>query len=199
MHYYEYFKWLCSSHGVKESKAYQGCGLNKSSVSRWRKALAESREMSMGAKAAQGISDFFDIPIENVLNMQDEYGLSPADWAAMGSSFDNYMHQQGRNLAELVDGQTITLEQAEQFVSGAASLTPIQLVYLCGMLGINAVDFFEPFSKRLWPENKKTAAKGDGLEVLYDDERALLHSYRTMTEEQKSAMAVFLRGIKNAD
>ena len=186
---------LCKSAGITITKMCAESGASRASLT----DLKNGRKKTLSAKTLSAIASYLGVTTDYLLGLVDEYGLSPADWAAMGASFDNYMHQQGRNLAELVDGQTIILEQAEQFVSGAASLTPIQLVYLCGMLGVNAVDFFEPFSKRLWPENKKAAAQGDGLEVLYDDERALLHSYRTMTEEQKSAMAVFLRGIKNAD
>lgn len=48
-------------------------------------------------------------------------------------------------------------------------------------------------------QKNKPAAEGDGLEYLSEKERALLHSYRTMTEEQINAMDVFIRGIKNAD
>lgn len=57
------------------------------------------------------------------------------------------------------------------------------------------------FEKSLVDSGKKNkpAAEGDGLEYLSEKERALLHSYRTMTEEQINAMDVFIRGIKNAD
>lgn len=37
----------------------------------------------------------------------------------------------------------------------------------------------------------------DTLQVLKDEEKALLHSYRTMTEEQKRMMSVFVKGLKN--
>lgn len=37
----------------------------------------------------------------------------------------------------------------------------------------------------------------DPLQALKDDERALLHSYRTMTEEHKRMMQVFANGLKN--
>lgn len=37
----------------------------------------------------------------------------------------------------------------------------------------------------------------DTLQVLKDEEKALLHSYRTMTEEQKRMMSVFIKGLKN--
>lgn len=41
------------------------------------------------------------------------------------------------------------------------------------------------------------AEKIDPLQVLKDEEKALLHSYRTMTEEQKRMMDVFIKGLKN--
>lgn len=37
------------------------------------------------------------------------------------------------------------------------------------------------------------------LQTLRDDERALLHSYRGMTDEQKHMMGVFIRGLKQDD
>ncbi len=37
----------------------------------------------------------------------------------------------------------------------------------------------------------------DTLQTLKDEEKALLHSYRTMTDEQKRIMSVFIKGLKN--
>lgn len=37
----------------------------------------------------------------------------------------------------------------------------------------------------------------DTLETLKEEEKTLLHSYRTMTEEQKRMMLVFAKGLKN--
>lgn len=48
-------------------------------------------------------------------------------------------------------------------------------------------------------QKKMSIAQGDGLERLEEDERSLLHSYRTMTNTQKAMMHTFVRGIKNAD
>ena len=45
----------------------------------------------------------------------------------------------------------------------------------------------------VFAENEKD---DDILQSINDEERALLHSYRTMTEEQKAAMKVLIKGIK---
>lgn len=37
----------------------------------------------------------------------------------------------------------------------------------------------------------------DTLQTLKDEEKTLLHSYRTMTEEQKRMMMVFVKGVQN--
>lgn len=42
-----------------------------------------------------------------------------------------------------------------------------------------------------------TNTSEDPLQTLKDEEKALLHSYRTMTEEQKRMMSVFIKGLKN--
>lgn len=43
----------------------------------------------------------------------------------------------------------------------------------------------------------KEDASPDTLQTLKDEEKALLNSYRTMTEEQKRMMSVFIKGLKN--
>lgn len=48
----------------------------------------------------------------------------------------------------------------------------------------------------------KENAPADGEDVLQnlkDEERILLHSYRTMTEQQKQMVAVFLKGLKDIE
>ena len=42
-----------------------------------------------------------------------------------------------------------------------------------------------------------SSQEADTLQALKDEERALLHSFRTMTEEQKRMMAVFIKGLKS--
>lgn len=37
----------------------------------------------------------------------------------------------------------------------------------------------------------------DALQILKDEEKTLLHSFRTMTDEQKRMMLVFMKGLKN--
>ena len=46
-------------------------------------------------------------------------------------------------------------------------------------------------------KNSSTTDEEDTLQVLKDEEKALLHSYRTMTEDQKRMMSVFIKGLKN--
>lgn len=46
-------------------------------------------------------------------------------------------------------------------------------------------------------EKYSAPTTGDTLQTLKDEEKALLHSYRTMTEEQKRMMSVFIKGLKN--
>lgn len=49
------------------------------------------------------------------------------------------------------------------------------------------------FGEKFTPPGTET------LQTLRDDERALLHSYRGMTYEQKHMMGVFIRGLKQDD
>lgn len=47
------------------------------------------------------------------------------------------------------------------------------------------------------PLDRVMHGKEDTLQTLKDEEKALLHSYRTMTAEQKRMMDVFIKGLKN--
>lgn len=64
---------------------------------------------------------------------------------------------------------------------------------------LGAADENSDKSRMHWSETARSNEykDEDTLQVLKDEEKALLHSYRTMTEEQKRMMSVFIKGLKN--
>lgn len=69
----------------------------------------------------------------------------------------------------------------------------VPISYLLG-----ATDDPSDRSKTHWAEVVHSNDDNDDtLQTLKDEEKALLHSYRTMTEEQKRMMSVFIKGLKN--
>lgn len=81
----------------------------------------------------------------------------------------------------------VTLEKLSQYFG-------VPVSYLLG-----AADENSDRSRTHWSETARSNEyKGeDTLQVLKDEEKALLHSYRTMTEDQKRMMSVFIKGLKN--
>ena len=64
---------------------------------------------------------------------------------------------------------------------------------------LGAADENSERSRTHWSETDRSNEykDEDTLQVLKDEEKALLHSYRTMTEDQKRMMSVFIKGLKN--
>ena len=64
---------------------------------------------------------------------------------------------------------------------------------------LGAADENSDRSRTHWSETARSSEykDEDTLQELKDEEKALLHSYRTMTEEQKRMMSVFIKGLKN--
>ncbi len=82
------------------------------------------------------------------------------------------------------------------------------ILALADYLGCKPVDLFPDDRATFGKEEispEKVSQKSDNLsatislEGLKDDERMLLDGYRTMTGEQKLAMQILIRGMKNAD
>lgn len=155
MHYYEYFLWLCKMRNISEAKASKELGVNKSSISRWRTAFAQGKEMSFGRKAAVALSEYFHVPLENVLNMQDEHGLTSDDWAAMGTLFHTERTSRGIPVEKAVDGAVVTAEQLASFEKNGTPLSTSQLEVICGLIGTTAPDLFMAWADRLYGQKNK--------------------------------------------
>lgn len=147
MHYYEYFQWLCRSANVDDVAAYKGCNLNRSSYSRWKSAYSEGREIKMSAKAAQGIADFFHIPVGNVLMMEDAYGLSVEDWKAMGFAYSGYRASLGASVEYVAVSSEIHESRIIAFEKEGITLSKQELIILCGVLnGATLEDVFHGYA-----------------------------------------------------
>ena len=60
-------------------------------------------------------------------------------------------------------------------------------------------DYFGVSVDYLMGKENAPADGEDVLQDLKDDERALLHSYRTMTDQQRKMMSVFIKGLKDVE
>lgn len=205
MHYYEYFKWLCKCAGVDEPTAYKGCGLNRSSVSRWRKAMEEGREVRPSGKAAAGIAAYFHIPADSVFTMTDVYGLSPNDYEWMGTVYQTERTLRGISIDRAVDGEVVTADELSAFEEKGTPLSESQLVIISGLIGADPTFIFSPWKDRLWGETKKAAKSGGNKKedisdeahhvgVLYDradeKDKLLTHSVLDKYEEGEKITAI---------
>ena len=157
MHYYEYFQWLCKCTGVDEPTAYKGCGLNRSSVSRWRSAMIEGREVQPSGKAAAGISKYFHIPAEYVFSMTDIFGLSPTDYVLMGNLYSRERNKRGIKIDRAVDGEIVTVNELSAFEENGTPLSETQLTVICGLIGADPIYIFSAWKNNLWPSKNHSA------------------------------------------
>lgn len=192
---YSLIKELCKKKGTTVSAMCLDLGMSKGVMS----DLKNGRKKTLSSKTISAISSYFGVTTDYILGLVDEYGLTPDDWRAMGHLYENHIQAVGKNVSECVDGNVVTAKEAEDFIQDGTPVSLSQLNVLCGFANTTAPDLFYVWADRLWGKKNKPAAEGDGLEYLSEKERALLHSYRTMTEEQVNAMGVFIRGIKKAD
>lgn len=192
--FYDKFVQLCTKKGVPPTKVAAEIGLNKSAASGWKKG-ATPTDVTI-----RRLAEYFDVDVDYFLGRVDKYGLSTDDWRTISGTFVSYMQNAGKTVSDLVDGRTISSEQAEAFILGGAPLEPVQLTLMCGMMGISAPDVFAKYADNLWPERpKKTSAEDDrGLEKLRNSPatRALLHTISDMTEEQIASYDNFIRSMR---
>lgn len=194
MHYYEYFLWLCKMRNISESKASKELDINKSSVSRWRTAFAQGKEMSFSRKAAVALSEYFHVPLENILNMQDERGLTADDWAAMGTLFHAERASRGIPVENAVDGAAVTAEQLSDFEKNGTPLTLQQMDTVCGLIGTTAPDTFAAWADRLYGRKNKPSPEG---ERFNDDSIGYAaHQYDgDLTQRDKRLVVTFIKTL----
>ena len=190
MHFYQYFQWLCRYAGVDEPTAYKGCGLNRSSVSRWRTAMSENREIAPSAKAAFGIAAFFGVPAESVSAMKDARGLSPQDWLMIGTEYRNQRELRGIQLERAADGDVVTQEELKAFECDGIPLTDSQLVTVCGLIGADPMVVFAAWKGFLWPDSKKAPTEDSGR--FEDGFTLAAHKYSGKLSEKDKAIILQL-------
>ena len=195
---YDRISNLCEVKGVSRAKMCREVGIQPSIVT----DLKMGRQSGLTARTAQKIASYFGVSVDYLLGMVDKYGLSRDDWKSISRLFADYMRSYGKSLSDVVYGTTISLAKAESFLVNGEPIEPTQLTLMCGMLGVSAPDVFAAYADRLYPSAARRAADEGGiLERVSEEERACLHAYRTMTEEQKRTMKdimkVVIRGIKH--
>ena len=122
----------------------------------------------MGAKAAQGISVFFHIPVGNVFMMQDKYGLSPDDWKAMGFAFKGYRMSLGASGEYVAASSEVAEKRVYAFEECGIALSKQELTIMCGVLkGATLNDVFHGYAEHFYA--KKAPTVSDGRETLSDE------------------------------
>lgn len=191
---FDRFEEARSKMGITKKFVADAISRKSQVIQDWKSGKSEPNDQQL-----EIVARILHVVPEYLRGIVDEYGLTPDDWRAMGHLYENHIQAVGKNVSECVDGDVVTAKEAEDFIQDGAPVSLSQLDVLCGFANTTAPDLFYVWADRLWGKKNKPAAEGDGLEYLSEKERALLHSYRTMTEEQVNAMDVFIRGIKNAD
>lgn len=196
---YERLTELCDNRGITPAQMCRDVAVGQNTMTE----LKSGRVKSLSSDKLAKLADYFGVSIDYLLGRVDKFGLSTDDWRTISGIFVSYLKNAGKNVSDLVDGRTVTFEQAEAFVRSGAPLEPIHLTFLCGMLGISAPDVFALYADNLWPEKPKKLSSEDKreLEKLRSSPatRALLHTISDMTEEQISSYDNFIRSLRGLD
>lgn len=168
--------------------------------------LKMGRKKTLASGTLSKVSAYLGVTTDYLLGIVDQYGLTGADWAAIGALFKDSRISMGFSRELAVDGEVVTVDQLAAFEDNGSPLTPNQLAVACGMIGLDPTIVFSLWSDKLWGDKKKPAAEiddelADELELLRSrpDVRTLLHASRDMTPAQVEKMAEFMLSMKGED
>lgn len=161
--FYSYYLWLCMSKGVSSYAAYHAMDINKGTISKWRYAEEEARDILPSTKIAIKLSEYFDIPADKILKKQDKYGLNRLEWAEMGSAFGTARKFFGAEIKEFAEWSTLSEFQIVNFEAGKAFVPANQLPILAGVLGTDCESLFAPYAQRIFEQ--ESVAYKDSAEV----------------------------------
>ena len=190
MHFYEYFEWLCKCKGVTIPQAYNGAGINKGTVSRWRTAFAEGTPVNPATKAAVAISRYFDVPIMFVYDMKWADGVSANEWIARGARFADLRKQYGFSDSKAATMAALPVEAVQNFENYGVPVDVSAIIVMCNSMGFDTAEIYGEDA----PANNDDETYG--LQGLRDEDRALLDVARGMTREQVRKMTEFARTMK---
>lgn len=190
MHFYEYFEWLCRCKGVTVPQAYNGAGINKGTVSRWRSAFADGTPVNPATKAAVAIGRYFDVPIMFVYDMKWSDGVLADEWIARGERFANLRKQYGFTDSKAATMAALSENELRNFEEYGVPIDVSAIIVMCNSMGFSSADVYGDDA----PIRNDTAI--EELQGLRDEDRALLDVARGMTPEQVRKMTEFAKTMK---
>lgn len=72
MHLYDKVVYLCQKRGVDIATAYKAMGINKGTISVWKRNSAEGVPVTPSTKIAKKLSEYFGMPVEYFLYQGEE-------------------------------------------------------------------------------------------------------------------------------
>lgn len=195
---YETIDCLCKNAGKTITQMCSESGIARASLT----DLKMGRKKSLSAQTLGKIAAYFGVSVDYLLGMEDEYGISPDEWALMGDTFKSSRESMGFSRELAVDGEVLTDAQLADFEENGAPLTPAQLTATCGLVGLDPTIVFSPWRDNLWPQKEKPTViddeLADELEMLRSrpEVRTLLHASKGMSAAQVERMAQFMIDMK---
>lgn len=147
--FYHYYLWLCTSKGVSSYAAFHAMQINKGTIAKWRYAEEDGKDILPSTKIAIKLSEYFDIPADKILKMQDKYGLTQIDWSMMGVAFQTERLRLGKNIGDITKWSTLSDLELLNFEVGKAYIPYNQLAVICGVLGVSADSVFMPWIQQM--------------------------------------------------
>lgn len=185
---YKRIESLCEEKGVSITKMCKESGANRASLT----DLKKGRKQTLSAETLSLIGKYFNVSIEYLIGVADEYGLTADDWSLMGQLFCNARELKGKDISFCACDDIVTEDQVRAFENGAGVLTPKQLTVICGSLGLIPEDVFFGFAEKIFsPDHKDNSpSKKDKQDSNISDFTYAAHLYDGQLREEDKTMLI---------
>lgn len=187
----ERFNKLLQDNGVTYYRLAKELGCSQSSVKNW----ASNRNAPSFSYISK-ISDIFNVPIDYLTNVTDEYGLTYDGRKLMGQLFKGARIGAGKDMHEISKQTGIATPVMEYFEVGDKLPAPNELLALCATIGTDPFKLFGEYAHMLFP-GKKNKPTDNG--ELSQKDIQLVNWFRSLPKETRQAILTLGAAPKGLD
>lgn len=206
--FYSIFQSLCFSKGVKPGRVADEIGINRGTVTSWKK-----RGYTPRAEVLQRIADYFGVSIDYLLGKASEPFLAESDCKTIGDRITTIRLSKGLTLHEVSSRCNIAEAKIQKYESGQvvpnaevmdriASALEVPVAALMGYVFTgkeNGKDIYEPSRDTIdvvIDEKKPTPVSEDGLSA---EQLELVRLFESAPPALRAAALAVLRSAEGQD
>lgn len=199
--FYDLFSELCKQRGITVTKATVDIGLSRTIGTKWKRTGAIPNGETLNK-----ISAYFSVPIEYLLGITDEYGLTKQEWMLIGQKAKALRERGGFSIQQIYDeakmqcdfsvfNGELSFEKIKDLEENGGKISPWYISVLCDVVGVDTIRYFYPQSRKLF-ELGEDPLKDDSPQAeareLSDDERELIDLVKSLTEDEVKELSRFV-------